>query len=86
MENFSDPFDFTNLTEEDFFYYTMAFLIAVMGEENYLNQIKDSPYLVLNYNNYKNLPIKKRLKYETNIFSKYWRVIKWRKAHPTGDC
>lgn len=74
MPKLSDNIE--NLTEEDFIYYTIAFLIKLLGKENYEETLNDCPQAQLNYNNYKNLPIQRRLKYETNIFDKYWRVVK----------
>lgn len=77
--------EFENLTEEDFKHYTTAFLIALMGLETYKEMIKDNPLGQLTYNSFKNLPPAIRIKYETNILSKYARVVKWWQKHEKLD-
>lgn len=73
--NFEDEFE--NFTEEDFKYFTIAFVIELLVEETHNELIKGDAYAQLNYYNFKCLPPKERIKYETNTLSKYVRVMEW---------
>ncbi|MCX7990684.1 MAG: hypothetical protein N2999_01415 [Proteobacteria bacterium] len=79
-----DEFD-KFMLDEEFSFYTIAFMVKLLGEEYYKDLIKDSPIAQAVFNKYKKLPVKRRLKYETNIYDKYIKEIMKRKKTFTGD-